>query len=316
MNLNLRNKSVIALLTCLLLGVVTQGMPIKLDREQMIAYTPAWSGERFADGRPKVSDELLERMNGVSVNQAWEVLNGAGFLYQFERGWKRVHPDGGPLVGRALTVTYMAKRPDLFVATNERAKADGHKGNQVSWPVNLLVSGDVYVADVYGREVGGPIAGASLANAIVVNSGNGVVFNGEIRDLTEIERIKGFNGFVRDFNPSAYTASMIMGINIPCMIGRVTVMPGDVVLGGREGVIFIPPHLAEEVVSKSEMARLRDAFAFERLKENKYTLAMIYGLGKWSDGVEEDFYQWLAKNIKSLPVKEQQIENILKKRGK
>lgn len=295
---------------------MTHGMPLKLDREQMIAYTPKWSGERFADGRPKVSDELLERMKDVTVNEAWQVLKKKGFEYQFERGWKRVHPDGGPLVGRAMTVTYMPKRPDMFDTISELGKADGHKGNQVSWPVNLLVPGDVYVADVYRREVGGPIAGASLANAIFTNSKNGVVFNGEIRDVTEITQIKGFNGFVREFNPSSYWASMIMGINIPSRIGQVTVMPGDVVLGGRAGVIFIPPQFAEEIVLDSEISRLRDAFAFERLKEKKYTLGMIYGTGKWSDEVEDDFYQWMATNIERLPVRRQQVEDILKERAK
>ena len=35
-------------------------------REQMIEYTPTWAGDRFADGRPKVSDGLLERARGLS----------------------------------------------------------------------------------------------------------------------------------------------------------------------------------------------------------------------------------------------------------
>ena len=299
---------------CTLQKAVASDTPLRLDRAQMITYTSEWTGERFDDGRPKVPDGILERMKIVTINQAWQVCRTAGYEYQFERGWQRVQPNGGPLVGRALTATYMPKRPDIFKATNESAKAAGRVGSQITWPIKMLVPGDVYVADVYGKEVGGPIVGASLATAIVVNSGNGVVFDGEIRDLTEIERNKGFNGFVRNFNPTSYSASMLVGINIPTRIGAVTVMPGDIVLGAREGIMFIPSHLAEQVVTQAESEKLRDMFGFERLKEKKYTLEQVYG--KWPDEVESDYSNWLKENIDRLPVAKAQVEEILRKRSK
>lgn len=231
-----KNKKVTAglIIGYLLLVGSVFSMPLRFDREAMIKYTPKWEGERFPDGRPKVPDSILERMKNISVTDAWTELRKAGYDYQFERGWKQIHP-GSVLIGRAMTSMYMPRRPVVFETTTEIAHKEGHTGNQVSWPINMLVMGDVYVADVYGKELGGPIIGASLANGVFENSGNGVVFDGEIRDLTNIEEIEGLNGFVRDFNPSSYTASMLMGINIPTRIGSVTVMPGDVVLGRRDG---------------------------------------------------------------------------------
>ncbi|HYS45050.1 MAG TPA: hypothetical protein VEM35_01350, partial [Rhizomicrobium sp.] len=40
---------------------------VKQTREQMMFYTSQWKGERFSDGRPKVSDDLLKRVVNVSV---------------------------------------------------------------------------------------------------------------------------------------------------------------------------------------------------------------------------------------------------------
>jgi regulator of RNase E activity RraA len=307
------------LVVCLcafLLSSASFAQALRFTKEDLINYTPEWKGERFADGRPKVPDDILERMKHVNIEEAWGVLRNEGeegkaYNYQFERGWKQVHP-GGVLVGRALTVMYMPLRPVMNEVINQEGKKAGRIGGQVSWPIDMLVKGDVYVADVYGREVGGPIIGGNLANSIFAKSGNGVVFDGEVRDLEQLEAIEGFNAFVRNWNPSYYWASMIMGINTPIRIGGVTVIPGDVVLGKREGVIFIPPHLAEKVVETSEIVRLRDAFGFERLKAGVYTPGQIDA--KWTDEIEKDFYQWLEDNIDELPVPKEQIQELLKKR--
>jgi hypothetical protein len=91
-----------------------------------------------------------------------------------------------------------------------------------------------------------------------------------------------------------------------------TVMPGDVVLGKRGGVVFIPPHLAEKVVKTSEVVRLRDMFGHQRLKEGKYTSGQIDT--RWSDEIERDFSQWLRDYADELPVPAAQIQEILRER--
>lgn len=284
---------------------------IDISGDNLIKYTAKWEGERFPDGRPRVPDDILERMKAVNIEEAWSVLRNEGYEYQFERGWKHVHP-GGVLVGRALTVMYMPRRPDVNETINKEGKEAGRIGDQVSWPIDMLVPGDVYVADVYGREVGGPIIGGNLGNSIFAKSGNGVVVDGEVRDLEQLEAIEGFNAFVRDWNPSYYWASMIIGINIPTRIGDVAVMPGDVVLGKREGIIFIPPHLAEKVVKTSEIVRLKDAFGIMCLKEGIYSPGQIDG--RWSDEINTAFARWLEDHIDELPVPREQVEELLKDR--
>jgi len=282
-----------------------------MSKEDMIRYTPAWEGERFPSGRPKVSDSVIERMKQVDIEAAWVVLRNEGYDYQFEEGWEHVHP-GEILCGRAMTVMYMPLRKELNTVTNEIGKEEGRIGGQVSWPIDMLQKGDVYVADVYKRVEGGPIIGASLGTTIFAKSGNGVLFNGMARDLEQLEKIEGFNGFVRGWNPGFYWASMIMGINIPINIGNVAVMPGDVILGKRGGVIVIPSHLAEKVVKTAEVIRLRDAFGFERLKASVYTPGQIDD--RWTDEIEKDFSQWLREHMDDLTVPKDQIQELLKER--
>jgi hypothetical protein len=90
------------------------------------------------------------------------------------------------------------------------------------------------------------------------------------------------------------------------------VIPGDVVLGRDGGVIFIPPHLAEQVVKTSEIVRLRDMFGHERLREQKYTPGQIDS--RWSEEIEKDFSVWLNDHMNELPVPKEQIKELLKTR--
>lgn len=76
------------------IGLTCSAMPMKMSKEDMIRYTPEWRGKRTADGRPKVPDGIIERMKSVNIEEAWWVLRNEGYDYQFERGWKHIHPGG------------------------------------------------------------------------------------------------------------------------------------------------------------------------------------------------------------------------------
>jgi regulator of RNase E activity RraA len=195
----------------------------------------------------------------------------------------------------------------------EKGARLGCIGDQISWPIDMLVQGDVYVADVYGKIERGPIIGDNLSTAIYANSGNGVVHDAAVRDLDGIQQIPGFTSFVRGWHPTyASPTIMLLGVNTPIRIGGATVMPGDVVLGKQDGVIFVPPHLAEKVVKTSEIIRLRDTFGKLRLSEGNYTPGQIDA--RWTDDIEADFSRWLEDHIDDLPVPKSAIQELLKER--
>jgi regulator of RNase E activity RraA len=287
----------------------------QISKEELLFLTPEWKGERFPDGRPKVPDNIMKRMKQVSVEEAWAVMKNAGYGYQVAEGWQQINPDS-VLVGRAVTATFMPARPDVWGAIDERGKKQGKKG-QNSWPVDILVKGDVYVADQFGAHKNGPTIGDNVGNAIFAKSGNGIVYDGALRDIEGLKEIGGFTSYYTSYDPSYHNPpgdlnTMIIGINQPTRIRTVTVMPGDVVLGKLGVVTFIPPHLAEKVVKTSEVVRLRDMFGHLRLREGKYTAGQIDA--RWSDEIEKDFSKWLNDHINELPVPKEQIQEFLKDR--
>jgi len=307
-----RAMILVALLSALVVGgtPATPKMSVAaVDRVQL--YTSTWQGPRLSDGRPKVPDDILQRMKNVSIEEAWAIIRNEGYHNQFEGNWQILHQDV-PVVGRALTAQYMPARPDLKKMIDEQGKAEGRIGASNSWPIDMLQKGDVYVADGFGKVVDGTLIGDNLGNSIYAKSGNGVVFDGAVRDIEGLGEIQGFNAFVRGWDPSFLQESILTGINVPIRIGRAICLPGDVVLAKREGVLFIPAHLAEKVVKSAEAIMLRDRFGHQRLKEGKYTPGQIDG--RWSDEVREDFLKWLETNMNDLPVPKETIKEILEKR--
>lgn len=298
---------------CLIVFILVQANVLgqTTSKEQILFLTPQWQGERFDDGRPKVSDDVLERMKKVTIEEAWGVLRNEGYHNQFEGGWQPLHDDV-VVIGRALTVQYMPNRPDVATVIKENGTKQGRIGNTNSWPIDMLAEGDVYVADAFGKIVDGTLIGDNLGNSIYAKSKTGVVFNASSRDMEGLSEIEGFNAFVRGWHPSFLTEVMLLGINQPIRMGAATVLPGDVVLAKKEGVVFVPSHLAEKVVVTSEVVRLRDLFGISRLKEGKYTPGQIDN--KWTDEIEKDFSGWLKDHIDELPVPKEQIQELLKKR--
>jgi len=283
-----------------------------MTMERLIEYTADWKGERFADGRPKVPDHILDRMKDVTITEAWGILRNQGYEWQYEGGFVATHP-GQILVGRALTAMYMPRRPAMRKLMEEKGGKCGCIGDQISWPIDMLVPRDVYVADVYGKIVQGPVMGDNLATSIYAKSGNGVVHDAAVRDIDGVKAIPGFTSFFRGYHPSyASPTIMLVGVNCPVRMGQATVMPGDVVLGKDDGVVFVPSYLAELVVKTSELIRLRDQFGKQRLREGKYTPGQIDT--KWVDEIEKDFSGWLEVHIDELPVPREAIQELLKER--
>lgn len=282
-----------------------------ISREELIFLTSEWKGERFADGRPKVSDDLLNRAKKIGMDDAWTVLKNLGYTNQFEAGWKKVNDDT-PVIGRALTAMFMPSRPDVEKNIKDRGLKQGRAGNTNSWPIEVLAKGDVYVADGFGKIDGGTLMGSTLGNAIFSKTGNGVIFNGAARDLQGLSEIKGFNAFVRDFHPSFLEGMVLMGLNTPIRIGGVMVLPGDLVIAVNEGVLFVPSHLAEQVISTAEFVNLKDQFGFEMVKSGKYSTGQIDS--QWTDEIKTAFLKWLELHPELGKMTRAELDKIMSKR--
>jgi regulator of RNase E activity RraA len=273
-------------------------------------FSLQWKGERDKYGRPIVPDNLLDRLLNLSIEEAWGILRNEGYHCQFEGGWQILNEK--PFVGRALTVQYMPTRPDMAEPLKKTGEAEKRVGASNSWPIDMLKERDVYVADGFGKVIDGTLIGDNLGNSIYAKSKTGVVFDAGVRDIEGLSNIEGFNCFVRGWDPSFIQNMTVTGINVPIRIGRAAVLPGDVVLAKREGVIFVPAHLVEKVVLTGEFIGLRDKFGHEMLRKGIYTPGQIDR--QWTEDIKKAFLKWLDENPKLLPMSRKELDAYMKDR--
>ena len=242
----------------------------------MIAWTADNPFERFADGRPKVPDGLIERARGLSSEEIFAILPGKGFRNQYEDGFHVLHPGqeaGGARLHGAVHAD--AARPRHRV--NAKAKAAGldRMDNQIA--IDMLQPGDVLVVDLFGKKEGGTIVGDNLFYYVMkATKGGGLVVDGAIRDLDGISQMD-MPAYFRSAHPSAISNVIITGINVPVRIGNVTVMPGDLVVGDSEGVYFIPPEFVQPVLDNADVIHIHDEWTRMKFDEGKYKSSEIYG---------------------------------------
>lgn len=234
------------LLTATLALLPAHAQVFRLTREQMIRYTAKNPFERFPDGRPKVPDSLLEKIKALAVEDAWDILRGKGYPHQFAGDFEILHP-GQKLVGRAVTAQYLPLRPDLEEVLQSEAKANGQPSGTNQKVIDLLQRNDVPVIDLMGAAAGHNFGGDNLQAAVWGATHTGAVVDGTIRDIEGIHELPS-QIYFRMARPEPVGGVSVVGINIPVKIGGAVVLPGDVVLGDRTGVIFIPPHLVQAVV--------------------------------------------------------------------
>ena len=220
--------------------------------------------------------------------------------------------DNVPVVGRVVTARYSPSRPDIEALIKERGKTEGRTGNTNAWPIQVLQKGDVYVAEAFGKIAQGTLIGDNLGASIFNKTGNGVIFDGAARDLSGLAQIKGFNAYVRDFHPSFLEEVVLIGLNSPIRIGAAVVLPGDLVLSEREGVLFIPAHMAEKVVATAEFIAVRDRFSKDVLKAGTFTAGQIDS--QWNETIKTAFLNWIAAHPNEPQITKASLEKFLEKR--
>lgn len=306
------NKKILLLAVSIFVFSFSQAQRVASSPEYIRSLTSQWEGERFEDGRPKVADIYLEQLERATLEQIWGYLSRKGYDNQVELDWILLK-SGETMVGRVVTTQFMPSRPDLDSIVKAQGKAEGHsqQGGINIWPIDMLKQGDIYVADGYGKIKDGTLIGSSLGNAIYGKTGKGVIFNGSVRDMQELKETEGFNAWVKGHHPSYIKNMTPTSINAPIRIGEVTVFPGDIAFANEYGVVFIPAHLVEGLVSASELTALRDEFERLLLQKGDYPSGEIHG--DWSDEIKEEFRVWVAKYPRELAVSKEQIEVYLNK---
>ncbi len=289
--------TVLRLLVLLSFGVSLWAQVEGFGKEQLAKYTRQNPFSRFDDGRPMIPQQLIEALHSASSEMLWGPLRQAGFKHQWSGGWEIVHPEK-KLIGRAVTAVFMPVRPDLEAIIEEDAanRSLGQISNQRV--IDILRPGDVLVVDLFGKIDGGAFAGDNLATAIHAATGQGFVIDGAIRDLDGVNDLD-IPVYVRGFHVSPIRDVMLMGINVPVRIGTTTVMPGDLVVGDREGLTFVPPQVVERAANQAKITELHDIWTKGKLATGKYKASELYPIPK-DDALKKEYAEWLEGKKREL----------------
>ena len=266
-------------------------------KEDIIALTPKWKGERFEDGRPRVPDRYLEALKGMTLEEVWKPIFVQGYESQFEGRLHTLHDDGRKLIGRAVTATYAPTRPDLHEVMFGIGMQENRKGNYNQWVVDSLVEGDVLVVDMYDKIYKGTFLGGNLTTAVATRTKTGgAVIWGGVRDVEQMKQVEGVQVYYRGIDPTPIRDFLMTGFNTPTRLGNAIVLPGDIVFGAGGGVLFIPSHLVPEVVDGAAKTHVKGIFGFEMITQNIFTTAQI-DKNTWT----EDMLDLLMKFIREDP---------------
>ena len=290
----------------LILAVPVGAQLQTFSKQELIDYTATNPFERFSDGRPKVPDALLERARGLSSEDIWSTMEDKGYKNQFADGFIVAKP-GKTLVGRAFTVQFMPVREDVEHVAEAKAKAKGLGPLMNQTAIDMLQPGDVLVVDMFGKKVDGTIVGDNLFYYVMVAThGGGLVVDGSVRDLEGISQID-MPAYFRATDPTPIGNVMLTGINVPVRIGGATVMPGDLVVGDREGVYFIPPQFAKEVLDRADEIHVHDEWTKKKFAEGKYKSSEIYGSPK-DPALKKEYEEYLKKRLEEIHKQEAENE--------
>jgi regulator of RNase E activity RraA len=281
--------------TVLLAPTPASAQLFTFPKPDLVDYTAQSPFDRFPDGRPKVPDDLIERARGLSSEEVWAVLHEKGFNNQYADGFQVLQP-AKTMVGRAFTVQFMPLRSDVDEVAQTKAKDHGLKQLMNQTAIDMLQPGDVLVVDLFGKKVNGTIVGDNLFYYVMtVTHSGGLVVDGSVRDLNGISEID-MPAYFRSVDPTPIGNVMLTGINIPVRIGDVTVMPGDLVVGDREGVYFVPPQLVTEVLDRADEIHIHDEWTKKKFAEGKYKSSEIYGSPS-DPALKKEYEEYLKRRL-------------------
>lgn len=282
----------------LVLSPAVSAQLLTFSKQELIDYTAQNPFDRLPDGRPKVPDDLIERARGLSSEEVWAVLQQKGFNNQYADGFQVLHP-GKTMVGRAFTVQFMPLRTDVDDVAQARAKEHGLKRLMNQTAIDMLQPGDVLIVDLFDKKVNGTIVGDNLFFYVMkATHGGGLVVDGSVRDLDGISEID-MPAYFRRVDPTPIGNVMLTGINIPVRIGGVTVMPGDLVVGDREGVYFIPPQFVQEVLDRADETHIHDEWTKKKFEEGKYKSSEIYGSPS-DPKLQQEYQEYLKRRLEEI----------------
>ena len=252
-------------------GDVTPDPKLRANRD---TYHPVLDVLKAKSAR--LTDAQMEKLKTFPLEAVWASVRDLGYTNAHMSGLRSTRPQE-PLVGRALTIRYLPRRPDLVEALQTLSK-------EGDWPAAYNVrageearAGDVLVVDLGGGIADGIFFGDISALAAQVQGARGAVVSGSTRGLTELREMAGFPVLAVGFDPRPATQ---VGVdwNVPVRVGGATVLPGDAVVADDEAVVFFPPSIADEVLARATRVVEQENYERELVRRKQHRFRDVYPL--------------------------------------
>ncbi|MFI6350442.1 fumarylacetoacetate hydrolase family protein [Streptomyces sp. NPDC050560] len=207
--------------------------------------------------RPALTPELRDRLARIPVAGLSAQLRRRGLDHVSIDGPRPLAP-GSRIVGTARTLRFVPHREDLFAA-------HGGGYNAQKRAFDAVAPGDVLVIEARGEPAAGTL-GDILALRAQARGAAGIVTDGAVRDADAVAAL-GIPVYATARHPAVLGRRHVPwdhDLTIAC--GGATVQPGDVIVADTDGVVVIPPALAEEVADAALAQEDEDAWIAEQVR--------------------------------------------------
>ena len=224
---------------------------------------------------------LFGRLMRVGLEAAWSAVTQEGYPLCFINELTPLNNDRR-LVGRARTARYLPNRKDLREKLYAAGPQLNYRTAEESQP------GDVLVFDA-GGERRSTVSGAMVTTRFLMRGGAGILVDGCMRDVPDIAAMP-LSVYLRCGHASSVSPLMMsVDYQVPVRIGDVTVMPGDILIGERHGVLVIPAAIVDRVLDKAMEHDEQEKFQRKLLLEGE----PIYGVyPNLNEANQKKFEDW------------------------
>lgn len=244
-------------------------------------------GSREAAGlpapAPTLSSELKAKLESVATATLSSQLRKRGLNNVSIDGLQATRPDRR-VVGLARTLRYVPNREDLF-ATH------GGGFNAQKKAIDSVNEGEILVMEARGEKGTGTV-GDILALRAQVRGAAAIITDGGVRDFSAVAGLDMPTYFANPHPAVLGRKHIPWDTDITIACGGTTVQPGDIIVADSDGILVIPPALAEELVDDCIQQEQEESFIFEMVKQGN----SVDGLYPMNPEWQARYKEWKAGN--------------------
>ncbi|KRE90214.1 fumarylacetoacetate hydrolase family protein [Arthrobacter sp. Soil764] len=244
-------------------------------------------GSREAAGlpapQPALSAELKAKLESVATATLSSQMRKRGLNNVSIDGLQATRPDRR-VVGLARTLRYVPNREDLF-------KTHGGGFNAQKRAIDSVNEGEILVMEARGEKGTGTV-GDILALRAQVRGAAAIITDGGVRDYTAVAGLEMPTHFANPHPAVLGRRHIPWDTDITIACGGATVQPGDIIVADSDGILVIPPAIAEELVEDCIQQEKEEAFIFEMVKQGN----SVDGLYPMNADWQAKYKEWAGSN--------------------